>query len=188
MQIYAGRRRDFNKGYWISFENHPRLAETKKNIYARCLPCLERLYEQLAGSPAALILENPLTCWKVVVVFKDLDECLAFLCLYEAEATRRGAAGTVRGRIGTGDKSSPNVVVIFQAQSAGERDALLAEAGALAPRINPDCAISFERGCGDIYGSLCGDWRDWKEVTPVQNPRLVPLIREKVAKLLKGEF
>lgn len=188
MRIYAGSPKEINKGYWISFENNPRLAETKRHIHARCLPCLEKLYDQLAGTPTELALENPLTCWKVVVVFHDLDECLAFLCLYEAEKTRQGASGIVRGRIGTNDQSLSNVVVVFHAPDEKERDALLAECEALAPRINPGFSLSFERGCGDLFGALCGNWRDWKEVSPVKNSHLVPFIRARAAKLLRGEF
>ncbi|MEW5922323.1 MAG: hypothetical protein AB1796_15555 [Bacillota bacterium] len=186
MEIFAGRRRDINKGYWMSFENHPRLEETKKHIYVRCLPCLEKLYEQLKESPAELFLQNPLNCWKVVVVFRDLDECLELLCLFQEE--KSPALVTIRGRIGTNDRNSPNVVIIFQMLSEAERDALIADIRELAPRINPHYSLFFERGCGDLYGSLCGDWRNWQEVTPVINGRLIPFIREKVSKLLRGEY
>ena len=186
MEIYAGTRRDINKGFWMSFENHPRLEETKRLIYIRCLPCLEDLFEQLKGSPQELFLENPLNCWKVVVVLKDLDECLELLSLYEEEClTERD---TVRGRIGTSDKSSPNVVIIFQMLSEAERDDMMKNIKQLAPRINPNYTLSWERGCGDLYGTLCGDWQDWQTVNPLKKPHLIPFIREKVQKLLRGDF
>lgn len=185
MEIFAGRRRDINKGYWMSFENHPRLEETKKHIYVRCLPCLDHLYAQLKESPAELSLQNPLNCWKVVVVLGDLDECLDLLYLFQEE---KSPTETIRGRIGTSDKDSASVVIIFQMLSEAERDALLADMHELAPRINPNYSLSFERGCGDLYGSLCGDWQNWQEVTPVINVHLISLVREKVGKLLRGEY
>lgn len=188
MEIFAGRRRDINKGYWMSFENHPRLEETKKNIYVRCLPCLERLNEQLCGTPEKLHLENPLNCWKVVVVFKDLDECLDLLCLFQEEPGIAAAPGKIRGRIGTNDKNSPNVVIIFQMLSVEERDELTGWIKKLAPRINPNYTLISERGCGDLYGSLCGDWQNWSEITPILHKPLVPFVREKVQKLLRGEY
>lgn len=186
MEIYAGTRRDINKGYWMSFENHPRLEDTKKYIYARCLPCLENLHEQLKESPQEIALENPLNCWKVVVVLRDLDECLELLHLYQEEGLRE--MDSVRGRIGTSDKNSPNVVIIFQMLSEDERDTLITHINQFAPQINPDYTISYERGCGDLYGALCGDWQNWQPVTPVKNPHLIPIIQEKIQKLLRGDF
>lgn len=185
MEIFAGRRRDINKGYWMSFENHPRLEETKKHIYVRCLPCLEHLFEQLKNSPTEIMLQNPLNCWKVVVVFQDLDECLDLLCLLQDNPP---AVEIIRGRMGTSDKSSPNVVIIFQTLTESERDELIEYIGKLAPRINPNFSLSYERGCGDLYVTLCGDWRSWQEVNPVVNTHHIPLIREKVSKLLRGEY
>lgn len=188
IEIFAGRRRDINRGYWMSFENHPRLAETKKNIYIRCLPCLESLYEQLSSSPSELRLENPLNCWKVVIVLKSLDECLDLLCLYQEAGIAKKAPGAVRGRMGTNDKNSPNVVIIFQTLSEEERDELLASLNKLAPCINSDYAITIERGCGDLYGSLCGDWQNWSETTPVLHRNQIAPVREKVGRLLRGEY
>ncbi len=186
MEIFVGRRREINKGYWMSFENHPRLEETKKHIYVRCLPCLENLSAQLKEAPRSLKLENPLNCWKIVVVLDRLEECVELLCLLEEEPP----AGEIciRGRMGTSDKKNPKVVTIFQMLSEKERDALLAHLQKLAPRINPGCALFFERGCGDLYASLCGDWRNWQGETPIVNGQLIPFIREKVDKLLRGEY
>ncbi|HAP31514.1 MAG TPA: hypothetical protein DCQ14_00440 [Firmicutes bacterium] len=188
MEIFAGRRRDINKGYWMSFENHPRLEETKKHIYVRCLPCLEYLYEQLKEEPQSIKLQNPLNCWKVVVVFGDMEECVELLCLLEEEPPTALAETCIRGRMGSSDKSSPNVVLIFQMLSEAERDAMLAHLRELAPHVNPGYSLFFERGCGDLYGSLCGDWHNWQVVAPVINRQLIPFIREKINKLLRGEY
>lgn len=188
MEIFAGRRRDINKGYWMSFENHPRLEETKKHIYVRCLPCLEFLYEQLREIPESIRLQNPLHCWKIVVVFDSIDECVELLCLLEEEPPADAAGSCIRGRMGTSDRNSPSVVIIFQLLSEGERDVMIEHLRQLAPRINPACSLFFERGCGDLYASLCGDWRNWQEETPIINGQLIPFIRERVNKLLRGEY
>ena len=189
MQIFAGSRRDVNKGYWMSFENHPHLVETKRNIYVRCLPCLEELYVQLTNEPSELVLDNPLHCWKVVVVLDSLDQCLELLCLFEEE-TEEAKLGVevIRGRIGTSDKSDPRVVIIFQMLEEKERDELMVVIGDLASRINPGHSLFYERGCGDLYGLLCGDWKAWRKTTPIIKPSLVPLVRDKVGRLLKGEY
>ena len=85
MEFYVSSKRNVNKGYWMSFENHPRLEETKRKIYSRCVPCLEKLYLQLQQEPAKLILEEPLSCWKVVAVMESEEECLALLEAYQDE-------------------------------------------------------------------------------------------------------
>ncbi len=186
MEFYASRIRDINKGYWMSFENHPRLEETKKNIYIRCLPCLEKLYEQLISCLEELSLENPLNCWKVGVVLNSLEECLELLSIYEEECfpTER----SIRGRIGTSDKESPSIVIIFHMLSEDERDRLIAELQEIVPGVNKEYSLFYERGCGDLYGVLCGDWRNWQGVTPIENYEQIPIIREKVQKLLRGEY
>jgi hypothetical protein len=186
MEFYVGNRRDINKGYWMSFENHPRLEQTKRNIYARCLPCLEKLYQQLKENPVRLVLEEPLNCWKIVVVLKGLDECLDLLQAYQDE--KFPLQRTVRGRIGTNDKKNLNVAVIFQVHDEKERDEMLADLERMAKEITPAFSIFYERGCQDLYVSLCGSWSEWERVTPIKNPHLVSTVKEKVGKLLRGEY
>lgn len=186
MEFYMGRRRDINKGYWISFENHPRLEQTKKNIYVRCLPCLEKLYAQLNENPTVLTLEEPLDCWKIVVVLKEFDECLDLLQAYQDE--KFPCPDTVRGRVGTNDKVCGNTVVIFQVGDEKKRDAMLADLQRMAKTITSQCFLYYERGCQDLYVSLCGDWRKWEKTTPIKNPRLIGGLKEKVGRLLKGDY
>jgi len=186
MEIYVGRRRDVNKGYWMSFENHPRLEETKKSIYVRCMPCLEKLHNQLKQAPTELLLEEPLNCWKIVIVLNDFDQCLDLIEVYQDD--KLPLSRTVRGRIGTSDKTNPKVTVIFQVNDAGERDELLADLERLAEGITSDYKIYFERGCQDLYRTLCGDCGTWMDVTPIQNPGMVKVVEEKVGKLLRGEY
>ena len=186
MEIYVGRRRDVNKGFWMSFENHSRLQETKKSIYERCLPCLEKLHEQLKGAPSRLILKEPLNCWKIVVVFNKFDYCLDLLEKYQDG--KFPLLRTVRGRIGTNDKSSPHVTVIFQVNDSHERDELYSDLERLAAQITSDYKIFYERGCQDLYRVLCGEWDTWNEVTAIQNPSLIKDVEKKVGKLLRGEY
>jgi len=186
MEFYIGHKRDVNKGYWMSFENHPRLEQTKRNIYIRCLPCLEKLYTQLEENPVELFLEEPLHCWKIVVVLKELDECLDLLQTYQDE--KFPLQRTVRGRIGTNDKESPNVVVIFQLYDEKELQEMLADLERIAKEITPAFSIFYERGCQDLYAPLCGNWRQWEKVTPIKNPHLVSGIKEKVGRLIRGEY
>ena len=186
MDFYAGSKRYIKKGYWMSFENHPKLEETKKKVFSRCVPCLEKLYEQLLHAPSELILDEPLSCWKVVVVMESEDECLSLLEAYQKE--KPDLSKSLRGRMGTNDRESPNVVLIFHIHDEEQRDELLTDLGKLAKDINPHYNLFVERGCGDLYGALCGDWRKWQQNNPIKKPSLIPLVREKVAKLLRGDY
>jgi len=186
MEFYAGSKRNVNKGYWMSFENHSRLEDTKKKVYSRCVPCLEKLYEQLGNAPERLVLDEPLSCWKVVVVLESEEECLSLLEAYQEE--KFPLSKSLRGRMGTRDRESPGVVLIFHIHDEEQRDELFADLEKLAKEVNPDYKIFVERGCGDLYGALCGDWNKWQETTAIKNPSIIPFVREKVAKLLRGEY
>lgn len=186
MELYVGKRRQINKGFWISFENHPRLRETKNSIYERCVPCLEKLHGQLQLSPQELRLEEPLDCWKVVVVVDNLDEALALLELYQDQYFPVNQ--TVRGRLGTSDCESPGIAIIFQMHREEERDKLIKDLKHVAGKVTGNYQIFFERGCRDLFVPLCGEWDRWKESAPIEDFSAVPVIKEKVAKLLRGEF
>lgn len=186
MEFYASRWREINSGFWMSFENNPRLEETKKNIYIRCLPCLEKLFEQLAEEPHSLLLEEPLNCWKVIVVLNSVEECLELLDLYQEEKFPVNC--NIRGRVGSRDKNSSSVVVLFHMLDEDVRDKVMSDVKELTPEINPSYSLFYERGCQDTYGVLCGDWSTWGRETPVKNREQIPVIREKVNKLLKGQY
>lgn len=179
-------RRDVGQGYWMSFENHPRLAETKRLIYARCVPCLEKLYQQLRDNPNSLCLDEPLHCWKVIVVLNNFTECLDLLQAYQDE--KFPTSRVVRGRVGTNNKEAPGVVVIFNMYSTGEREELIADIQEIVPGITSSHSLFYERGCQDLYGPLCGDWSAWAPHTAIKNPNRVEIIREKVGRLLRGQY
>lgn len=186
MELYMGRRRDVGRGYWMSFENNPRLAETKSSLYLRCVPCLEKLFSRLQGNPDHLLLEEPLNCWKVVVVLNSFTECLDLLQAYQDK--KFPVSRVVRGRVGTNNKDNPGVVVIFYLYSEEEREELFTDMERIVPGITSFYDLYYERGCLDLYGILCGDWRDWAPLTTIKNPHQVAVIREKVGRLLKGQY
>ena len=62
---------------WVSFESDPRLTKTKKNIYGRCLPCIQNLYEQLKADRTAIDLGTAYHCWKITVVLQGIEQCLS---------------------------------------------------------------------------------------------------------------
>jgi len=58
--IYVAEIPHSEKGdFWVSFESEPDLKKTKANIYGRCLPCIQHLYEQLKQGQTRLILASP---------------------------------------------------------------------------------------------------------------------------------
>jgi len=186
VEFYVGKRREINKGFWISFENHPRLRETKNSIYERCVPCLEKLHNQLQLSPRTLRLKEPLDCWKVVVVVNTVDEALALLEFYQDQ--HFPVNETVRGRLGTRDSEMPNIAIIFQLHMEKERDKLVKDLNNIAGKVTGNYKIFIERGCRDILVPLCGEWDQWEEITSIEDFSAVPVIKEKVGKLLRGEF
>lgn len=183
MEFYLGSKRNVNKGYWISFENHPRLEETKKKIYTRCLPCLEKLYLQLQHETSLLELDEPLSCWKVVVALESDEECFELLEAYQED--KFPISFSLRGRIGTADREKKGAVLLFHLHEEEQRDEVYSDMERLAKKVNPNFVLFIERGCGDLYGTLCGDWRKWKKETRILNPSLLPVVRERVRSLLK---
>lgn len=186
MEFYMSRRREVGRGYWMSFENNPRLLETKRSIYARCVPCLEKLYRQLQGNPTHLFLEEPLNCWKVIVVLNDFMKCLDLLQAYQDD--KFPLSQVVRGRVGTNNKETTGVVVIFNLYSVEEREELFDDIQKILPGVTPFYQIFYERGCQDLYGLLCGDWRGWIPFSPIKNSHQIEKVKEKVGRLLKGQY
>ena len=82
--------------YWISFESDPRLTKTKKNIYGKCLPCIQNLYHQLQDRKTEIILNTAFDCWKITAVFGSIDECLDLLQRFEQDFL----SGHVYGKYG----------------------------------------------------------------------------------------
>ncbi|MDP2718400.1 MAG: hypothetical protein Q8P44_00995, partial [Dehalococcoidia bacterium] len=115
--IYLGDKSS-RQGYWTSFENSPSLEVTRKNIYDRCVPCIENLLDQLLEGRQRIKLNQAYDCWKVVAVLKDETDCLRVL---EALEEKPFSLPRIRGRFGSREKEGTKAV-IFNADTGAERD------------------------------------------------------------------
>ncbi len=185
IKIYVDRRYfSESDNRWVSFESNPRLEKTKSNIYGRCLPCITNLYEQLRAGRSEITLGSAYNCWKVVVLVKNMAECIDFL-----DALAESVPGDVeiRGRFGSGDDSKSTKVIVFNAESDAEKDLLYRELTACASRSNQEAQVTYHRACADLYHQLLGDWQEWKEVQKVERPEMAEPILERIRKVLFWE-
>ena len=100
-EIYVDHKSS-RQGYWTSFESGPHLTIAKRNIYGRCVPCMENLLDQLVEGRGEIELKQAFDCWKVVAVLNDEKECLAAL---ERYGQRSPASRYVCGKIGSKEES-----------------------------------------------------------------------------------
>ena len=128
---------------WVSFESDPKLTKTKKNIYGKCLPCIQNLYYQLQQRKSEITLTTALDCWKITVVLRSIDECLAFLQRFEEDFLR----GHVYGKMGSGKPKSDTRVVVFHTESEEERDQIYHDLRICASHINPRAKVFISRAC-----------------------------------------
>jgi len=181
LHIYVGKIPTSNDGlYWVSFESDPKLKKNKANIYGRCLPCIQNLYEQLKAGKKEIALGYALQCWKVAAVVNNLEEALALLSEFEKTFTGEH----VYGKLGSGRKDLTTKVVVFHGESEEERDCLkdtlticLKKRGNMNPPL-------ISRGCAVLHQELFGDWRTWQEVTPVVNEAKIPEMLERIKNIL----
>ena len=181
-QIYLGKRSSGRGGRWVSFEDDPCLTQTRWNIYGRCVPCMEDLWQQLDSTKSTIQPNEALNCWKVVVVLEDEEQCLALLELFE----RNFLAGhaKVRGRYGDSTTGGLSQAVVFQTQDMNQRDRLKEEAILCAQQVNAEAEIFFARACTNLYGEILGPWQEWKEVTPIRHPEKIEEVKERIKRLL----
>ncbi|MDY6861574.1 MAG: hypothetical protein SV062_01125 [Thermodesulfobacteriota bacterium] len=161
--IYIGKRS--SKEGWISFESDPHHKRTRDDIYGRCLPCIENLRKQLIAGKKEIQLKEPLNCWKVTIILKNLDECYEFLSLYENKYLFRD----VYGKFGSGRKDADTKVTVFHTQSEKERDTLYKEAKECLMVLGRERNVFISRGCANLYGDILGDWKNWKVFTPLKD-------------------
>ena len=166
--------------YWISFENDPRLTKTKKNIYGKCLPCIQNLYHQLQERKSEITLTTAFDCWKITAVLGSIDECLDLLQRFEQDFL----SGHVYGKMGSGRLKSDTRVVVFHTESEKERDRIYEDIQACAPQVNPKAKVFISRACAVLYEDILGDWREWKRITPIRNPENVTKILERIKRIL----
>ena len=75
---------------WVSFESTPNLEETKRDIYGKCVPCISNLYEQLRAGKVEINLGPAYSCWKVVAILANDDECMQVLAGLKRNFLRSG--------------------------------------------------------------------------------------------------
>jgi len=179
--IYVGQIPYREKGdVWVSFESEPTLKTTRSNIYGRCLPCIQNLYDQLKEGAAEIALGNAYNCWKVTAVLNGMDECLALLQEFE----KRFPKGHVYGKFGTGRPLSKTMVVVFHTENPTDRDRIRERLALCLPGVNRDGEIKVSRACAVLYEVILGDWRDWRPVTPIRYPERVEMLLERIKQTL----
>lgn len=158
-----------NAPYWVSFESDPRLTKTKGNIYGRCLPCIQNLYEQLKVDSHTIDLGNAYNCWKITVVLEGIEQSLSLLAHFE----KRFPSGHVYGKIGSGRANSKTKVVVFHTDNEPERDRLEAALNVCLVEMGLDTDVLISRACAVLYEDILGDWREWGQTTPIRYPERV---------------
>ena len=169
---------------WVSFESTPNLDETKKDIYGKCVPCISNLYEQLQAGKTEINLGRAHSCWKVVAVLANDDECTQVLAEFERAFL---AERKIKGRFGSGDAEKPTRVIVFSAPSQEETERLYEEVGICSRRVNPEAHVSFHRGCAELYHELFGDPMGWKQTETIRKPEAVRDILARIRKMLFWE-
>ncbi len=169
---------------WVSFESTPNLEETQRDIYGKCVPCISNLYEQLQAGKSEIHLGPAYTCWKVVAVLANDDECVQVLAEFEKSflGDRR-----VKGRFGSGDEQKTTKVIVFSAANEHEKDSLFEEVAACSRRVNPGAEVSSHRGCAELYHELFGDPSRWRQTETIKKPGLVEEIISRIRKVLFWE-
>ena len=179
--IYVAEIPHSEKGnFWVSFESRPDLEKTKANIYGRCLPCIQHLYEQLKAGVAEIDLGPAYRCWKIAAVLNGIDECLSLLHLYE----EKFPGGHVYGKFGSGRPFSATRVVVFHAEEETARDRIQERVEACLRAMNRKGGVQVSRACAVLYSDILGDWRGWQPVTPVKHPEKVEGLIQRIRKTL----
>ena len=166
--------------YWVSFESDPVLKKTKANIYGRCLPCIQNLYEHLREERQEIALGRAFHCWKITAVVRGLDEALALLGEFE----RRYPGGHVYGKLGNGRPGSASTAVVFHTEEEKERDRLKEALAQCLETAGAGGSVQVSRACAILYNDILGDWQGWQPVTAVKYPENRAALLEKVKTIL----
>lgn len=179
--IYVAEAPHSDKGnVWVSFESKPDLEKTKANIYGRCLPCIQHLYEQLKAGATEIDLGRAHGCWKVTAVLGGMEDCLSLLRLYEEKFPK----GHVYGKFGSGQPNSQTKVVVFHTEDETARDQVLERLQACVEEVNKNGRVQVSRACAVLYADILGDWREWKPVTKIKHPERVVALIDRIRKTL----
>ena len=179
--IYVGQIPHSEKGdFWVSFESKPDLEKTKANIYGRCLPCIQHLYDQLKDGATEIDLGPAYHCWKVAAVLNGIDECLSLLRVYE----EKFPGGHVYGKFGSSRPFSESKAVVFHAEDEAARDQVRERLETCVPEVNKNGEVQVSRACAVLYGEILGDWRELKPVTVLKYPERVDALIKRIRKTL----
>jgi hypothetical protein len=179
--IYVGEIPYTEQGdFWVSFESKPNLEKTKANIYGRCLPCIQHLYDQLKGGATEIDLGPAYHCWKVTAVLRGTEECLSLLRVYEEKFPE----GHVYGKFGGSRAFSETKVVVFHTEDETARDRVRERLEACLPEVNKDGQVQVSRACAVLYADILGDWREWQPVTGLKHPERVAALIQRIKKAL----
>ena len=162
--------------FWVSFESEPGLEKTKGNIYGRCLPCIQHLYEQLKQGAAEIDLGSAYDCWKVTAVLNGVEECLSLLRAYEEKFPE----DHVYGKFGSSRPFSQTKVVVFHTEEETARDRVRERLEACLREVNKDREVQVSRACAVLYDGILGDWREWKPVTELKHPEKVEALIRRI--------
>ena len=179
--IYVGRIPHTERGdFWVSFESKPDLEKTKANIYGRCLPCIQHLYDQLKSRATEIDLGPAYQCWKVAAVLNGIEECLALLGAYE----ERFPGGHVYGKFGSSRPYSETKAVVFHTEEESARDQVRDRLEACLRTMNKKGEVQVSRACAVLYGEILGDWQEWRPVTVLKHPERVGALIKRIEKAL----
>ena len=179
--IYLGEIPHNERGaFWVSFESDPHLAKTRSNIYGKCLPCIQNLYEQLKKRPSEIDLGPAFHCWKVTAVLDGIEECLSLLSYFET----RFPIGHVFGKFGSGRPDSDKKVVVFHTENKTERDRIQNGLTVSLKELDIPPVIRISRGCAILHEPILGDWQSWQARTPIQFPERIRAQLELVKRIL----
>ena len=179
--IYVGQIPHSEKGdFWVSFESKPDLEKTKANIYGRCLPCIQHLYDQLKARATEIDLGPAYRCWKVAAVLNGMEECLSLLCAYE----ERFPGDHVYGKFGSSRPYSETKVVVFHTEEEIARDQVRDRLEACLRTMNKKGEVQVSRACAVLYGEILGDWQEWQPVTVLKHPERVDALIKRIEKAL----
>jgi hypothetical protein len=169
-----------DSSFWVSFESDPKLTKTKSNIYNRCLPCIQNLYQQLKKGCTAITLGTAYNCWKITAIVNGLDGCMSLL--YEFE--KRFSGTHVWGKLGSGRPNSKTHAVVFHAENVEVRDWLHSALKQCINESGSQADVLISRACAVLYDDLLGDWRNWKETTPIIKPEIADKLLERLKQIL----
>jgi len=180
-RLYIGKiPHDPKENYWVSFESDPKLQKSKGNIYARCVPCIHNLYEQLQAGKKEITLGTAYHCWKVTAIVKNIEEAMALLSEFE----KRFPFGHIHGRFGSGRPEVSTKVVVFQAYNEKERDRLKNCIEECLKAMGSDAEVILTRACAILYHDLLGDSLEWQPVQPIKHPEKAGPLLEMIKELL----